>query len=102
MVVMGCFFRGFLEVRGLLQVGLAVRFRVAHIRHQLVEVVLNPQSHKFAQVACIPFISPAYMAMTFGALIVSHIYLYSYDRVGRWVGVDVDGKLWEPWGGLLV
>lgn len=32
-------------------------------------------------VTCIPFISPAYMAMTFGALIVSHVYLYSYDRV---------------------
>jgi hypothetical protein len=38
-------------------------------------------------VTCIPFISPAYMAMTFGALIVSHVYLYSYDRAAwmRWI-----------------
>jgi len=32
-------------------------------------------------VCCIPFISPAYMAWIFGALIVSHIYLYVYDQV---------------------
>ncbi|CAK9106774.1 unnamed protein product [Durusdinium trenchii] len=39
-------------------------------------------------VTCIPFIAPAYMAMTFGALIISHVYLYSYDRVKvlRYVG----------------
>ena len=29
----------------------------------------------------IPFISPAYMALTFAALIFSHIYLYVYDHV---------------------
>jgi len=32
-------------------------------------------------VVCIPFISPAYMAWTFGALIVSHIYIYLFDQV---------------------
>jgi len=32
-------------------------------------------------VVCIPFISPAYMALTFAALIFSHIYLYVYDHV---------------------
>ncbi|CAE7476677.1 unnamed protein product [Symbiodinium pilosum] len=34
-------------------------------------------------VTCIPFVSPAYMALTFSALIVSHIYLYIYDRASR-------------------
>jgi len=32
-------------------------------------------------VACIPFISPAYLHMTFAALICSHVYLYAYDHV---------------------
>jgi len=32
-------------------------------------------------VACIPFLSPAYMHMVFGALIVSHLYIYCYDHV---------------------
>jgi len=32
-------------------------------------------------VVCIPFISPAYMAWTFGAMIVSHIYIYLFDQV---------------------
>eukprot|EP00441_Pelagodinium_beii_P015297 CAMPEP_0197655374 /NCGR_PEP_ID=MMETSP1338-20131121/39413_1 /TAXON_ID=43686 ORGANISM="Pelagodinium beii, Strain RCC1491" /NCGR_SAMPLE_ID=MMETSP1338 /ASSEMBLY_ACC=CAM_ASM_000754 /LENGTH=918 /DNA_ID=CAMNT_0043231009 /DNA_START=31 /DNA_END=2787 /DNA_ORIENTATION=+ len=31
-------------------------------------------------VCCIPFISPGYLAMTFGALIISHVYLYVYDQ----------------------
>eukprot|EP00931_Biecheleriopsis_adriatica_P023960 TRINITY_DN15023_c0_g1_i1.p1 TRINITY_DN15023_c0_g1~~TRINITY_DN15023_c0_g1_i1.p1 ORF type:complete len:948 (+),score=182.05 TRINITY_DN15023_c0_g1_i1:86-2929(+) len=31
-------------------------------------------------VACIPFIAPAYMAMTWGTFILSHIYIYSYDH----------------------
>ena len=41
--------------------------------------------------ACIPFISPAYMAMTFGALIVSHIYLYTYDRAAlrAWIYMNI-------------
>lgn len=32
-------------------------------------------------VVCIPFISPAYLAWTFAALIVSHTYIYVYDQV---------------------
>ncbi|CAK9035749.1 unnamed protein product [Durusdinium trenchii] len=32
-------------------------------------------------VVCIPFISPAYLALTFAALIFSHLYLYLYDTV---------------------
>jgi len=32
-------------------------------------------------VSCIPFLSPAYMHLTFGALVVSHIYIYCYDHV---------------------
>ena len=43
----------------------------------------------FGEVCCIPFIAPAYMAMTFGALIISHLYLYSYDRVARRAGGGV-------------
>ncbi|CAE8666487.1 unnamed protein product [Polarella glacialis] len=31
-------------------------------------------------VTCIPFISPAYIALTFGALIVSHLYIYGFDQ----------------------
>mmetsp|Transcript_83193 Transcript_83193/g.146958 ORF Transcript_83193/g.146958 Transcript_83193/m.146958 type:complete len:918 (+) Transcript_83193:78-2831(+) len=31
-------------------------------------------------VCCIPFISPAYLAWLFGALIVSHLYIYAYDQ----------------------
>lgn len=38
-------------------------------------------------VVCIPFVSPAYMALTFAALIFSHVYLYIYDtfKVLRYV-----------------
>ncbi|CAE8603241.1 unnamed protein product [Polarella glacialis] len=31
-------------------------------------------------VACIPFIAPAYIHLTFGALIVSHLYIYCFDQ----------------------
>jgi len=32
-------------------------------------------------VACIPFVSPAYIHQTFLALLISHLYLYCYDQV---------------------
>ena len=50
------------------------------------------------QVTCIPFISPAYMAMTFGALIVSHVYLYSYDRAAwmRWISAPKHRPVKNP------
>jgi len=32
-------------------------------------------------VCCIPFIAPAYMLLTFGAMIFSHIYIYLFDHV---------------------
>eukprot|EP00930_Biecheleria_cincta_P043299 TRINITY_DN29750_c0_g1_i1.p1 TRINITY_DN29750_c0_g1~~TRINITY_DN29750_c0_g1_i1.p1 ORF type:complete len:987 (+),score=116.44 TRINITY_DN29750_c0_g1_i1:49-3009(+) len=32
-------------------------------------------------VVCIPFVSPAYMAKTFGVLIISNIFLYVYDQI---------------------
>jgi len=31
-------------------------------------------------VSCIPFIAPAYIHLTFGALIVSHLYIYCFDQ----------------------
>ncbi|CAK9006808.1 RING-type domain-containing protein [Durusdinium trenchii] len=37
-------------------------------------------------VACIPFIAPAYMLWTYGAFLVSHLYIYWYDhwKTLRW------------------
>ncbi|CAJ1341936.1 unnamed protein product [Effrenium voratum] len=37
-------------------------------------------------VACIPFIAPAYMLMTYGTFMISHIYIYFYDhwKTLRW------------------
>jgi len=32
-------------------------------------------------VVCIPFISPAYLSLTLGALILSHLFIYCYDHV---------------------
>lgn len=42
---------------------------------------ITPGCLEASEFSGIPFISPAYLALTFAALIFSHIYLYVYDTV---------------------